>query len=74
MKPRENDRLSFSLTPNKRKDWNDMGLMGYTEDDVDTFRGTLMNVYTSGVCNTKQAQVLKKLSDFLDGLLVEGHI
>lgn len=51
-----------------------MGLMGYTEDDVDTFRGTLMNVYTSGVCNTKQAQVLKKLSDFLDGLLVEGHI
>jgi hypothetical protein len=51
-----------------------MALMGYTEDDIDKFRGTLMNVYASGVCNKKQAEVLVELAGFLDGLLVEGRI
>ena len=49
-------------------------MMGYTEDDIDKFRGTLMNVYASGVCNAKQTEVLKEINDFLDGLLVEGRI
>lgn len=49
-------------------------LMGYTEENIETFRGTLMNVYASGVCNEKQKQVLMQLNDFLDGLIVEGRI
>jgi len=49
-------------------------MMGYTTDDIDKFQGTLMNVYASGVCNSKQAEVLKEIKDFFDGLLVEGRI
>jgi hypothetical protein len=49
-------------------------MMGYTADDIDTFRGTLLNVIYSKVCNDKQGEVLKQLDNFLDGLLVEGHI
>lgn len=49
-------------------------LMGYTEDDIDIFRGTLLNVIYSKVCNDKQGQVLKDLDGFLEGLLVEGRM
>lgn len=49
-------------------------LMGYTEDDIDTFRGVLMNIWASGVCNEKQKEIVMEISGFLDGLLVEGRI
>ena len=49
-------------------------MMGYTEDDIDNFRGVLINVYASGVCNDKQKKVLIELNSFLDGLLIEGRI
>lgn len=49
-------------------------MMGYTEDDIDNFRGVLMNVYASGVCNEKQKEVLIQLNGFLDGLVVEGRL
>jgi hypothetical protein len=51
-----------------------MTLMGYTEDDIDRFRGVLMNVYSMKSCNDGQAKVLQEISNFLDGLLVEGRI
>ena len=51
-----------------------MSLMGYEHDDIERFQGTLMNIWASGVCNKKQAEVMKELNDFLDGLLVEGRI
>jgi hypothetical protein len=51
-----------------------MLMMGYTKDDIDKFQGTLMNVYAMGVCNKKQAEVLKEIKDFFDGLLKEGRI
>lgn len=49
-------------------------MMGYTEDDIDNFRGVLMNVYASGVCNEKQKEVLIQLNGFLDGLVMEGRL
>jgi hypothetical protein len=49
-------------------------MLGYTIDDIDRFQGTLMNVYAMGVCNSKQAEVLKEIKDFFDGLRVEGRI
>ena len=49
-------------------------MLGYTIDDIDKFEGTLMNVYSSGVCNDKQAVVLKELMSFLDGLVASGYI
>ena len=49
-------------------------MMGYTQDDIEKFQGTLANVWSSGVCNKKQAEVLKEIQDFFDGILVEGRI
>lgn len=49
-------------------------MMGYTTDDLETYQGTLLNVIYSEVCNKKQGKVLQELSDFLDGLIVEGRI
>lgn len=49
-------------------------MLGYKLDDIDRFQGTLINVYASGVCNDKQAQVLKEIKSFLDGLVATGHI
>lgn len=51
-----------------------MSLMGYTADNVEDWQGTLLNVIYSKSCNDKQREVLKELSDFLDGLLVEGRV
>ena len=49
-------------------------MMGYTENDIEDFRGVLMNVYSSGVCNDKQKKVLMELNGFLDGLVMEGRL
>lgn len=49
-------------------------MMGYEVDDIEKFQGTLSNVWASGVCNKKQAEVLKEIVDFLDGILIEGRI
>ena len=49
-------------------------MLGYTMYDIDKFQGTLMNVYASGVCNKKQAEVLKEVKEFFDGLVMEGRV
>lgn len=49
-------------------------MLGYTIDDIDKWQGVLMNVYSMGTCNKGQAEVLKEVKEFFDGLRMEGRV
>ena len=49
-------------------------MMGYTENDIERFQEVLLNTYTTGTCNTKQAETIKEIQVFFEGLIAEGRL
>jgi hypothetical protein len=49
-------------------------MMGYTENDIEKFQEVLLNIYTTGTCNTKQAETIKEIQVFFEGLIAEGRL
>jgi hypothetical protein len=60
-------------------------MMGYTEKDIEKFeelvmgrcsssKEKLINIYTTGICNTEQAETIKEIKVFFEGLIAEGRL
>lgn len=49
-------------------------MMGYTEKDIEKFEEVLINIYTTGICNTEQAETIKEIKVFFEGLIAEGRL